>query len=109
MDVTTIAFLCFIAGAIIRTVYGFLAKVVTDGVKFNAQYWATFGITVISTVMLAIAAFAALPIPAGVPLLYVILAALSSGYTINDVINRGVSTYQGTKTTETPETSTPPG
>jgi hypothetical protein len=94
MDVQTIVFICFVLGGLTRTIYAFLSKVVqsSDPVRFDLKFAATLGASVISTIILAAIAFAAFPIPTETPLLYVIIAAVTSGYALNDGINRGVTT-----------------
>jgi hypothetical protein len=65
----------------------------SDPVQFDLKFAATLGASIISTIILAAVAFAAFPIPTETPLLYVIIAAVTSGYALNDGINRGVTTY----------------
>lgn len=64
----------------------------SDPVQFDLKFAATLGASIISTIILAAVAFAAFPIPTETPLLYVIIAAVTSGYALNDGINRGVTT-----------------
>jgi hypothetical protein len=94
MDVQTIVFICFVLGGLTRTIYAFLSKVVqsSDPVQFDLKFAATLGASIISTIILAAVAFAAFSIPTDIPLLYVIIAAVTSGYALNDGINRGVTT-----------------
>jgi hypothetical protein len=100
MDITIIAFALFAVGALIRTVYGFLSKLATeDNITFDRKYWATLAISIITTFMLAAAAFLVFPIPADVPIIYIVLSALAGGYALNDGVNRGVTTYQTIKKT----------
>lgn len=103
MELLLIAFICFASGAVIRTIYGFLSKILTtpeNELKFDAKYWATLGISITTSFMAAIGAFTAFPIPEGVPMLYVVLGSLSSGYALNDAFNRGASTIQTARTKE---------
>ena len=97
VDISTILFVCFAVGAIARTGVGFLSKIAEapEGtLKFNAQYWATCAISIISTFFLAVAAFMSFPLPENVPLIYIVALGLSGGWTLNDLVNTGVSTYQ---------------
>jgi hypothetical protein len=48
--------------------------------------------------MSAVLAFAAFPVPEGVPVIYVVAVALSFGYALNDAVNRGLTTYQSANT-----------
>ena len=98
MDTLVIAFLLYLIGALVRTVYGYLGKIVTEPagtINFNAKYWATLILSIIGSMMAAAAVFPTLPLQTNVPLLYVALASLTSGYAFNDMINRGIGIVAG--------------
>jgi hypothetical protein len=95
MDLVLVAFVCFALGAIVRTMYGFLAKILTtpeNELKFDAKYWATLIVSIMTSLMASAGAFMVYPIPQGVPVIYIVLGSLSAGYALNDGINRTTST-----------------
>jgi hypothetical protein len=97
MDVSLVVFLCVLGGALLRTAYGFLGKIIEsppDQLKFDAKFAATLLASFLAAAMSAVLAFAAFPVPEGVPVIYVVAAALSFGYALNDAVNRGLTTYQ---------------
>lgn len=96
MDILYWAFIFYILGAITRTAYGFLAKVIEapEGeLKFDAKYYATLLISILTSLVAAVATFAALPLPQTSSLLLVFVATFPVGYAINDVTNRGVNIF----------------
>jgi hypothetical protein len=97
MDNLMWALLFYIAGAVIRTAYGFLAKIATSPsgeLQFDLKYWATMIMSIIVSFMGAIGTFA-LVIPPGINLVAVFLMAFPSGYALNDAANRGINLVQG--------------
>ncbi len=96
MDNLMYALIFYCLGAIARTVYGFMAKIVTSGdsgLQFDAKYWATMVMSIIVSFMGAIGTFA-LVIPPGINLVAVLLMAFPSGYALNDAANRGIGLVQ---------------
>ena len=97
MDNLMLALIFYIAGAVIRTAYGFLAKIATtptSELQFDVKYWATMIMSIIVSFMGAIGTFA-LVIPPGINLVAVFLMAFPSGYALNDAANRGINLVQG--------------
>jgi hypothetical protein len=97
MDNLMLALIFYIAGAVIRTSYGFLAKIATtptSELQFDVKYWATMIMSIIVSFMGAIGTFA-LVIPPGINLVAVFLMAFPSGYALNDAANRGINLVQG--------------
>jgi len=97
MDNLMWALIFYIAGAVIRTSYGFLAKIATtptNELQFDVKYWATMIMSIIVSFMGAIGTFA-LVIPPGINLVAVFLMAFPSGYALNDAANRGINLVQG--------------
>jgi hypothetical protein len=97
MDNLMLALIFYVAGAVVRTVYGFLAKIAStpSGVlKFDVKYFATMSMSIIVSFMAAIGSFA-LVIPPGINLVAVFLMAFPSGYSLNDAANRGINLVQG--------------
>ena len=91
------ALIFYILGAVIRTVYGFMAKIVTSdnsSLQFDAKYWATMVMSIIISFVGAIGTFA-LVVPPGINLVAVFLIAFPSGYALNDAANRGLNLFQG--------------
>jgi hypothetical protein len=96
MDNLMLALIFYIAGAVIRTAYGFLAKIATtptNELQFDVKYWATMIMSIIVSFMGAIGTFA-LVIPPGINLVAVFLMAFPSSYTLNDAANRGINLVQ---------------
>ena len=62
--------------------------VADDPLKFDSKFVITMVISIITTMMVAIGAFASFPIPTNVPLIYVVVAAVTAGYTLNNMVNR---------------------
>ena len=97
MDNLMWALIFYSAGAVIRTVYGFLAKIATrpsGELQFDVKYWATMIMSIIVSFMGAIGTFA-LVIPPDINFVAVFLMAFPSGYALNDVANRGINLVQG--------------
>ena len=97
MDILIWALIFYSAGAVIRTAYGFLAKIATTPsgeLQFDVKYWATMIMSIIVSFMGAIGTFA-LVIPPGINLVAVFLMAFPSGYALNDAANRGINQVQG--------------
>lgn len=97
MDNLMWALIFYISGAVIRTAYGFLAKIATtptNELQFDVKYWATMIMSIIVSFMGAIGTFA-LVIPPGINLVAVFLMAFPSGYALNDAANRGINLVQG--------------
>jgi hypothetical protein len=99
MDANFIVLLCVIAGGLSNTLIQFFSTIMRSAtpIKFDQKYWASFGLTMVSTVFAALGVFMALPIPADVPTLYVAIPALLSGYAISNVVNLGLDTYTSKK------------
>ena len=100
MEVSIVVFLCVLAGALLRTAYGCLGKIIesADSLKFDVKFAATMFTSFLAASMSAVLAFAAFPVPEGVPVIYVVTAALSFGYALNDAVNRGLTTCQWANT-----------
>jgi len=97
MDNLIYALIFYVLGAVVRTVYGFMAKIVTSNnseLQFDAKYWATMVMSIIVSFMGAIGTFA-LVIPPDISSVAVFLMAFPSGYAINDATNRGIGLVQG--------------
>lgn len=101
MDNLMLALIFYIAGAVIRTAYGFLAKITTTPTRelqFDVKYWATMIMSIIVSFMGAIGTFA-LVIPPGINVVAVFLMAFSSGYALNDAETPNGAIRYATKTT----------
>lgn len=97
MDNLMYALIFYILGAVVRTVYGFMAKIITSdnsAMQFDAKYWATMVMSIIVSFMGAIGTFA-LVVPPGINLVAVFLMAFPAGYAVNDVANRGIGIVTG--------------
>ena len=97
MDNLVYALIFYVLGAVVRTVYGFMAKIVSSNnndMQFDAKYWATMVMSIIVSFMGAVGTFA-LVIPPDISSVAVFLMAFPSGYAINDVANRGIGLVQG--------------
>ena len=97
MDNLIYALIFYILGAVVRTVYGFMSKIITSdnsALQFDAKYWATMVMSIIVSFMGAIGTFA-LVVPPGINLVAVFLMAFPSGYALNDAANRGINLVQG--------------
>ena len=99
MDTNFIVLLCVLLGGLSNTTVQFLSMIIrtNEPIKFDSKYWATFGISMVTTIFAAFGVFMTLPIPTDVPVLYVAIPALLSGYAINNVMNLGLDTYQTKK------------
>ncbi len=109
MDNLMYALIFYCLGAVTRTVYGFMAKIVTSGdsgLQFDAKYWATMVMSIIVSFMGAVGTFA-LVIPPDMSSAAVFLMAFPSGYAINDATNRGIGLVQGATAKAGPQTQEP--
>jgi ABC-type Na+ efflux pump permease subunit len=99
MDTNFIMLLCVILGGLSNTGVQFLSAILkaAEPIKFDQKYVATLGMSMIVAIFAAFGVFMALPIPADVPILYVAIPALLSGYSISNVANLGIDTYQAKK------------
>ena len=102
MDTTLIILLCVVLGGLSNTFVQFLSTILksTVPVQFDQKYLASFGLSMIATVMAAFGVFLTLPIPADMPLIYLAVSALLGGYAVSNVTNLGLDTYQKKKTEE---------
>ena len=97
MDNLLYPLIFYVLGAVVSTVYGFMAKIITSdnsALQFDAKYWATMVMSIIVSFMGAIGTFA-LVVPPGINLVAVFLMAFPSGYALNDAANRGIGLVQG--------------
>lgn len=93
MDTILLAFLGYVLGALGRTVFGYLSKVIEspDTTSFNNKYWATMLISIILSFMTAAVTFNSLEIPVVINPTSLMLFTFALGYAANDVTNRGVN------------------
>ena len=99
MDNLVYALIFYVLGAVVRTVYGFMAKIVSSNnndMQFDAKYWATMVMSIIVSFMGAVGTFA-LVVPPDMNVVAVFLMAFPSGYAVNDAANRGVGLVHGSK------------
>ena len=99
MDTLMCALIFYALGAAVRTVYGFMAKIVTSNdseLQFDAKYWATMVMSIIVSLMGAVGTFAFV-VPPDMNVVAVFLMAFPSGYAVNDAANRGVGLVHGSK------------
>lgn len=97
MDTLIYALTFYVLGAIVRTIYGYMAKIVTSNnseLQFDAKYWATMIMSIIVSFMGAVGTFA-LVIPPDINSVAIFLMAFPSGYALNDAANRGINLVQG--------------
>jgi hypothetical protein len=101
METEILAFIFIMLGALIQTVLQFCLKIqqLPEGqeIKFNPQYWATMIVSILVAFMAALGIFAGFPIPTGVPVLYVVVSALTAGFSVSVTTNLSLNTYQATK------------
>ncbi len=93
MDTILLAFLGYVLGALGRTVFGYLSKVIEapETTSFDNKYWATMMISIILSFMTAAVTFNSLELPAIVNPTSLMLFTFALGYAANDVTNRGVN------------------
>jgi len=97
MDNLLWALVFYVAGAVVRTVYGFLAKIASTPsgeLTFDVKYFVTMFMSIIVSFMAAIGTFA-LVIPTGINVVVVFLIAFPTGYALNDASNRGLNMVLG--------------
>ena len=91
MDVILIGFMGYIAGAVFRTLYDFLWKMLEDpDVVFDKKYIVTMLISIILSLISSIIAFPSIQIPSD-GVLYVFLNTAVFGFALNHVVNKAVS------------------
>jgi H+/Cl- antiporter ClcA len=91
MDILIVAFLGYILGAIGRTAYDWLWKALAEpDFKFDSKYIASMLISIILSFITASVTFSTVTLPAGSEF-YVLLASVSQGYLMTDVVNKPIS------------------
>jgi H+/Cl- antiporter ClcA len=91
MDILIVAFLGYIAGAVGRTAYDWLFKALSDPeFKFDSKYIASMLISIILSFITASVTFSTVTLPEGSEF-YVMLASVSQGYLLTDVVNKPIS------------------
>lgn len=108
MDNIALALLFYVSGAVLRTVYGYLTKIVTSDeptLQFNAKYWASMVMSIIASLMLALGTFS-LVLPPGINTVAVFLMSFPAGYAINDAVNRGINLIQTPPSTKSADQTT---
>lgn len=90
MDPILYSFLGYLIGALFRTLYHYLWKVIDrPDLIFDRKYLATLLIAVILSVMSAAVTFTTLTFPVD-GALFMLLAAIPLGYMANDIINKPI-------------------
>jgi hypothetical protein len=94
LDVALIVLACAVLGALAQTLVRFLSKIIQSSspVSFDVKYWATMALSIILTLIAALGVFMVFPIPEGLPLVYIAVSALLSGFASNVVVNLTVDT-----------------
>ncbi len=108
MDLAFVALIAVVSGALLNTIAQFLSAILKSAtpISFDQKYWASFALSMITTVFVSLSVFMNLPIPENVPTLYVVIPALLSGYAINNGANLALDTYQKNQlTTKKPDGS----
>jgi len=86
-----ILFICFLAGAILRTVWGYLWKVLEDpDLIYDHKYTATLIISTILTTIFAATIFSQQTLPQQYDLMQV-FSFISIGFTANSLFNSPIS------------------
>jgi hypothetical protein len=106
LDPVLLAFIGYILGAVGRTVYGFLAKILEsdEDVTFDKKYYATMLSAIIISLLTATATFSQVDIPTALSTTSLLLYTFTFGYTANSVINTGISIITKSKN---PDAKTP--
>ena len=91
MDPILVAFLGYILGCVFRTTYDYLwKKLEADDVTFDPKYWTTMIISVILSIMTAMVTFSEYAWP-GVDQASLFFQALTTGFTLNHIVNKPIS------------------
>ena len=86
-----ILFICFTGGGVLRTVWGYLWKVLDDpNLIYDHKYTATMIISTILTIIFAVTIFAQQPLPQEYDMMQV-FSFISVGFTANSLFNSPIS------------------
>lgn len=93
MDIIVLAYLGFIAGVVLRTLYDYLFKLLEDpNLAFDRKYLVTMLISLIIAAIGGTALFSSLPLPpSGAADFYVVIASFATGFMTNALINKPVT------------------
>ena len=93
MEPLIVAFIGYILGALSRTAYDFLWKLLEDSdIKWDQKYTVTFLLSVIVSFVSAVATFTTISIPLDVASQYtIIMLCFGQGFAINHLINKPVA------------------
>jgi hypothetical protein len=91
MDPILIAFLGYVLGALFRTLYDFLFKLLeAPETKFDQKYTVTMLISIILTLMSSVVTFSTLQLPVGMPY-QILLLSITMGFAVNHLVNKPVA------------------
>ena len=91
MDPILLAFTGYIIGALFRTTYDFLFKLLEDPeIKWDQKYTVTLLISIILTLMSAMVTFSTIQFPADQPA-GTLLFSVTTGFAVNHLINKATS------------------
>ena len=90
MDILLIAFLCYVLGAVFRTLYDFLWKAVEhQEFSWDHKYTASLLISIILSFISAMVSFSTVHIPSD-GYVYVAMASVTMGFTIAHIVNKPI-------------------
>lgn len=98
MDPVLVTLLGYVAGCLGRTLYDFLFKALEDpNIVFDTKFITTMLLSMILSFILAMATFSTVGELSGSPIM-LFATSLTTGFTVNHVINKGVSYLACTRT-----------
>lgn len=96
MDIILMGFIGYVIGAVFRTSYDLLFKILEEpNVPLDRRYIVTMLISIILSFMSAAVTFSGIVLPPGSEMV-VFVATLAQGFTVNHIINKPV-TYLSSK------------
>ena len=91
MDPILLAFTGYVLGALFRTLYDFLFKLLEDpSIKWDQKYTVTLLISIILTLMSALVTFSTIQFPADQPV-GTLLVSVTMGFAVNHLVNKPVA------------------